>query len=152
MNETDSDSETATTISDTASEYDSSDAKFYKTKLCAKFEVSLAVVVKTVHMDYVCDHFTRYPLHCTDLKCLYHRFRAAGAPTKTTASSPTGRATCARSCASLATAVEISPSVCSPTPTTRKRWRMIPAPPLQVCCMLSNSGHGSDILRFLCSW
>ena len=41
---TDSDSETATTISDTASEYDSSDSKFYKTKLCAKFKVSLASV------------------------------------------------------------------------------------------------------------
>ena len=41
---TDSDSETATTISDTTSEYDSSDSKFYKTKLCAKFEVSLASV------------------------------------------------------------------------------------------------------------
>ena len=42
---TDSDSETATTISDTASEYDSSDSKFYKTKLCAKFEVRLASAV-----------------------------------------------------------------------------------------------------------
>ena len=41
---TDSDSETATTISDTASEYDSNDSKFYKTKLCAKFEVRLASV------------------------------------------------------------------------------------------------------------
>ena len=42
---TDSDSETATTISDTASEYDGSDSKFYKTRLCAKFEVRFAIVV-----------------------------------------------------------------------------------------------------------
>ena len=59
---TDSDSETATTISDTASECDGSDSKFYKTKLCAKFEVSLVVFVLTVRQTYV---IILSDTHCT---------------------------------------------------------------------------------------